>query len=208
MIGDAAARGGAIVLALAVTLCGPVAAGTLSIVNGDFELGTDPGESFTRFYAGSSDIAGWTIIGTSVDYVGGYWDASSGVRWVELDGDFGEAGGVQQAVATVPGETYAFRFEMAGLPVLGPPYTKTMQVQAGGSVVDYEFSVVGKSADNMGWETHTFAFTAISTTTTIRFISTNDPPGIGPAIDNVRDASTVAAEAASWGAIKALFHVR
>jgi len=197
----------AVIILCAVLVFGADAgnAARLTIVNGDFENGEDPGSTYERLYAGDGGIAGWTIIGISVDYVGGFWQASSGTRWVELDGSAGENGGLQQTLVTVPGEVYTVLFDMAGLPVLGAPYVKTMRVTAAGASQDYQFSVVGKWAEEMGWITHSFSFVASGDETTIRFMSTNEPAGLGPALDNVRDASTVAAESSSWGAIKALF---
>lgn len=176
----------------------------LPVVNGDFELGADPGD-LTRVAAGAGDITGWTVLPTAVDYIGGYWQASSGQRFVDLDGHFGERGGLAQAVPSVPGTTYIVHFDLAGFPVPGAPYVKTMQVRAAGQVSDYSFSVVGKSAENMGWEHHTFTFTAVAGTTFLEFVSTNDPPGLGPAVDNVNAYPPVPAAGSTWGGIKALY---
>ena len=180
-------------------------ASSLNIINGDFEVGADPGPTSTRLAAGANDITGWTILPAAVEYVGGFWEAASGTRWVELDGAIGEAGGIQQLLATTPGETYTIAFDMAGSTVFGAPFVKMMRVQAAGAEADYAFSVVGRSAQDMGWVTHTFTFTAVSSQTALRFLSINDPAGIGPALDNVREAATVPVSVTTWGAIKALF---
>jgi choice-of-anchor C domain-containing protein len=193
-----------ITIAIAIAL----AAATVSaqVVNGDFEDGVDPGETFTRLPAGQTDITGWTILPISVDYVGGYWQASSGTRFVDLDGNFGEPGGIAQTIPTIPGQEYIVRFDMAGLPIPGPSYLKTMQVRAAGRVEDYEFSVVGRWWGGMGWEPRTFIFTATSTVALLEFISTNALPGDGPTVDNVRVELAVAVETSTWGRIKATFY--
>lgn len=177
----------------------------LPVANGDFEVGVDPGATLTRLLPGQTNITGWTVLPAAVDYVGGYWQASSGSRFVDLDGNFGEAGGIAQLVATVPGQEYVVEFDMAGLPIPGPPDIKRLRVRAAGQSADYEFSVVGRWAEDMGWERNTFTFTATATTALLEFISTTDPPGNGPAVDNINADPPVHVQPTTWGRIKALF---
>jgi hypothetical protein len=58
---------------LAGGIAGPIdAAHAVSVINGSFELGTDPGSSFATVNAGdSTTITGWTVDSGSVDYIGG-----------------------------------------------------------------------------------------------------------------------------------------
>jgi hypothetical protein len=52
-------------------------AGAVSILNGSFEIGVDPG-SFTNLNAGSTNITDWTIASGNIDYIGDYWTAADG----------------------------------------------------------------------------------------------------------------------------------
>ena len=89
--------------------------------NGSFEAASViPGGGFVTLKEGSTDITGWTVIGTvnyaySIDYIGGYWQAAEGYRSVDLNGT-SDRGGVQQALATVAGQRYEVRFAMSGNP--------------------------------------------------------------------------------------------
>ena len=56
----------------AIAACVASPAMAVSIVNGSFELGTDPGASYSTQAAGSTAITGWTVGGFGVDYIGGY----------------------------------------------------------------------------------------------------------------------------------------
>src|SRR5947199_114896 len=54
------------------------------VVNGSFEDGPDPG-GFTIYYAGATDIPGWTVTQGSIDYVGTYWQPGDGARSIDLN---------------------------------------------------------------------------------------------------------------------------
>src|SRR5262249_6034885 len=70
-------------------------------VNGSFEEGSvDPGAWFSRLGPGSTQITGWQVAGAAVDYTGTLWQASKGVRSVDLDGNVDDAGAVQQTCTT------------------------------------------------------------------------------------------------------------
>lgn len=155
------------------------------LTNGSFEEGTDPG-MLIRLNSGSTDITGWIVTGTQIDYIGTYWQASNGSRSLDLDGDH-VSGGVAQAFATVPGQLYFVTFDMAGNPD-GQPTIKSMRVHvdnAAAEYADFIFDITGHNKSSMGWESHNWSFTADADTTTIEFLSTNSGPDYGPALDNV-----------------------
>ena len=91
------------------------------VVNGSFEDGVGTydggnGVDFVTLKAGSTGITGWTIILSSIDYDGSYWQASDGGRSLDLEGAGGDLGGVSQTISTVPGKAYVLTFDMAGNP--------------------------------------------------------------------------------------------
>lgn len=150
--------------------------------NGSFETGPAPG-GFLNLTVGDTQITGWTVTGTSIDYIGTYWAAADGSRSLDLSGV--GAGGVEQTFDTVAGRTYRVSFALAGNMDCGPQ-VKTVQVLAdGGAATDYTFDTAGHSLpSNMGWTTQTYTFTATGATTTLAFTS-QDTTNCGPALDNV-----------------------
>jgi len=187
--------------ALSVLATGPVMADMVQ--NGSFENGTTiPPVGFLGLAPGSTAITGWTVIGSGVrvvDYIGNYWQASDGVRSVDLDGYLSGNGGIEQVLSTVAGNTYWVSFDMAGNPESGPT-TKTMDVLAYDTnpltplaSQSYSFSTVGHSKTAMGWTPMEFVFVADASSTTLRFVSTTSGQGYGPVVD---DVSVVPAPAA------------
>jgi choice-of-anchor C domain-containing protein len=154
--------------------------------NGSFEEGTDPGV-FLRLTPGSTDITGWTVIGTDIDYVGPFcWPASDGFRSLDLSGRY--SGGVEQELSTIAGLTYLVEFDLAGNPAL-PPLTKTLEVSVGGSQYQqFTFDVTGiewqQENTQMGWTAKQWSFVAPGAITTLTFRTLDE--NYGPALDNVR----------------------
>lgn len=174
------------VLALSLLSCGSGIASAQPqnlLNNGSFETGVLRGPS-SALNLGSDAITGWTVNRGRVDYIGTFWQASHGVRSIDLDGTPGP-GGIAQTFRTVPGQTYTVRFDLAGNPD-GPPRFKVMVAAVAGNVRRFTFDVSGHSKSAMGWSTQSFTFRATKTTSTLEFYSL-DAPGNwnGPAIDNV-----------------------
>jgi choice-of-anchor C domain-containing protein len=161
--------------------------------NGSFEISTcDPlAGSFNTQGAGSTCLTAWTVTQNNVDYINGYWQASDGTHSIDLNGNT-FAGGIEQVFDTVVGYFYLVTFDLAGNPDGG---IKTLDVTAGGTTTSYSFDTAGKDTTNMGWAPQFFAFTANSTSTTLRFLSTTGDCCAGPALDNV--AVTAAPEPSS-----------
>jgi len=169
-------------------LCVPAHA-TL-VANGSFEnASVDPGGGFITLGTGSTAITGWTVTGHSIDYIGGYWQASDGVRSVDLSGS--GLGGIELStdIATIVGAEYILTFDMAGNPD-GPPSVKELEVQVGSTTELFTFDSTGQTRSDMGWEEKSLSFIAIDTTTALTFRSILDisgvPPYYGAALDNVR----------------------
>jgi choice-of-anchor C domain-containing protein len=163
------------------------------IVNGSFE-DAPPVRTFFNIAAGASSLEGWQVTGEGIDVVSDvYWQASHGVRSVDLDGSARSRtsppyshGGVAQSFNTTSGTRYLVTFDMAGN-TAAPPAMKPMRVSAAGQSMDFAFDVTGKTFRNMGWLPKSWTFTARGVATTLEFRSLTVSPqtGYGPAIDNV-----------------------
>jgi len=155
------------------------------ITNGSFESACiNPGASFTTHFPGDTCITGWTVIVEDIHYVGTFWVASDGSRSLDLDGNTGSAGGIEQTFSTLPGMKYVVSFDMAGNPG-NAPTIKPMRVSADGQFQDFTFDITGRSFSNMGWTPHIWSFIADDTSATLEFRSLTTFQGWGPALDNV-----------------------
>jgi choice-of-anchor C domain-containing protein len=171
-------------------------AGAVTITNGSFEQGIDPG-SFTNLVAtDSTSITGWTVSSGNIDYIGSYWTAADGSRSLDMNGL--APGAISQVVTGLTiGHQYEVTFELAGNPAGGPD-TKTLQLSAGVGTNIYTFDISGHSLASMGWVFEHFVFTADGNSDTLTFASltTGDsgnssyPNAFGPALDNVSISQT------------------
>jgi choice-of-anchor C domain-containing protein len=171
--------------ALAMIVIWAVPCGSTPFQNGSFELGTYiyQGAGFMRLFAPDNSIAGWTVVGASIDWIDTHWQDAEGNRSLDLSGDIGAAGQIQQTFDTVPGQLYEVRFAIAGNP------DGTVKLQRGivdlyGSSFPFQFDATGKTLTDMGWTYQSFLFTAVNPTTTLRFSSIT-ANGIGPALDDL-----------------------
>jgi choice-of-anchor C domain-containing protein len=164
-------------IATAALLALPVSgwAGEL-IVNGSFEDGPPVGGSFLTLPGGSTAMPGWTVTLTSVDIVTSGWQQIDGQRSLDMDGSPGP-GGLEQTIATVPGQWYSVTMMMAGNMQCGPVPIKTLRVQAAGQVRELTFNTTGHSFADMGWEVRSWCFLATARQTTLAIISLS--PGVG-----------------------------
>jgi choice-of-anchor C domain-containing protein len=164
------------------------------ITNGSFEMADiNPGNFYIQLNGGDTRITGWVVLPSNIHYVGTYWEASEGLRSLDLDGATGFAGGIQQTFSTVPGNQYLVSFDFAGNPGAGPQI-KTMRVSADNQSAIFTFDITGKSFSNMGWTRMNWMFTADDSSATLQFVSLTGS-GWGPALDNV-SVTTVGPEGA------------
>jgi choice-of-anchor C domain-containing protein len=186
---------GAVVALVALT--GSVMAAPL-FANPGFETGPT---GTTTLQGGSTAITGWTVTGTDIDSLDGYWQNAEGTKSLDLNG-FGP-GGIEQTFPTTIGATYVVTFSMSGNPGdcvqfnngVCSPTNKTMTVNAtGGTLATYSYdtaATINNFAD-MKWQVPTaYTFKATSTSTTLSFASTT-AGSFGPALDNVVLTQTVA----------------
>ncbi len=172
------------------------AAQAVTVVNGSFENGIDPG-SFTTLFAGdTTSIPGWTIEPDGVDYIGTYWAASDGNR--SLDMSALTSGQIMQTLTGLTaGKMYRIGFDMSANPDGGSNVKRLTVSATGGVPQTFLYTrVPGQSASNMLWQHYTYTFVASSASQNLSFLSQNNDPS-GPALDNV----TISAipEPAMWG---------
>ena len=171
--------GAAVAASLALSAA---SASAVTIVNGSFETGPNPGV-FTTLGNGDTSITGWTVVGLGVDYIGTYWQASDGVRSLDLNGN--DQGGVSQMLTGLTvGQTYNIGFDMAGNPD-GGSGVKILVASDGGSQSDvFSFVQGGNTRASMGWQTMNYQFTATGSTANLTFSSAQNGP-YGAALDHV-----------------------
>lgn len=150
--------------------------------NGSFEDAVvNLGNGYRGLTIGSTVMNGWIVTEGVIYYVGGFWNASDGVRSVEL-----RSGSISQTFRTLKDSLYQVSFYMAGNPDAGPSIKK-LRVSVP-TVREFDFSIAGKTKRDMGWQEIVFKFTAVSHFTTLTFTGMNFSAGTytGPTIDNIR----------------------
>jgi choice-of-anchor C domain-containing protein len=191
------ATGGAFAIALFAAVAVPLGgAQAVTVINGSFEDGINPG-AFTTLNSGdSTSIAGWTVSAGNIDYIGTYWTAADGSRSLDMNGL--EPGSISQTLTGLTiGQQYKVSFELAGNPA-GGPTLKTIGVTAGAGANTYTFDTTNSTLSHMGWVTESFFFTADGTTDLLTFASTTTgfsgnetyPHAFGPALDDVSITAT------------------
>ncbi|MDQ2858876.1 MAG: choice-of-anchor C family protein [Candidatus Eremiobacteraeota bacterium] len=142
------------------------------LINGDFSQG-ELRHNWTALYVGSHAIVGWRVL-APVDYVSSaYWQTADSSRSVDLDGTPGP-GAIAQTFATVPGDAYKVRFELAAN-TEGPPRTKRVRVTAAGTTRSFWVDVDGRSNGAMRYKLESLTFVAHSRSATLEFASLSRP---------------------------------
>ena len=158
-------------LALSVCLVFPAAAAASQLlINGSFE-DPQPGGPYQHHPGGSTAIEGWTTIHTGVEkfipeivFMGS--DARDGDYVLDLNTDFGVGGGIEQTVATNPGQTYELFFSIGTFFSRGRTGTGNFDVVINGQVFPQTFVSL---TPNIQWDDRSIVFVATSTSTTISF---------------------------------------
>ncbi|WP_348696938.1 choice-of-anchor C family protein [Duganella fentianensis] len=156
------------------------------ISNGGFESSNYSGQ-FDTVSAGGS-LGAWNVVSGSVDLINTYWTNSEGHYSLDLNGT--QAGSIQQAFATVVGQTYTVSFDVAGN-ANGGGNTKILSMGAGSYVGALFIDTTGKSNTNMGWTTKSFDFVANSSTSILSFSGFAGNGAYGVALDNVKVTAAV-----------------
>ncbi len=168
-------------------------ANAAAFMNGSFETGTNPG-SFSTVGVGGTNIAGWSVLAGTVDYIGSYWAGSDGVRSIDLAGD--QPGTLAQTFDTVLGQRYRVTFDLWANDD-GGTYPRGAFANVGAGDLSFASNGGGsKAAPN--WVSNTFDFSATGTSTTLSFRAdpANSAGFYGAALDNV--GVSAIPEPASW----------
>jgi hypothetical protein len=159
-------------------------ANALSITNGSFETGTNPGSFTTLGTNDTTTIPGWN--GTNVDYIGTVFVSSNGSRSVELSGtaagristliniadaDVGTPTNILFDLATNRGSVKLLTVSLTGF--------ATQNYAATGTVNGIPSSV-------SDWITNTYSFTPTAAGNLTLLFTSLENSGFGPALDNVR----------------------
>lgn len=157
----------------------------VTIENPSFELPTSQA-NFNTVFTGGSGIPGWSVSAGSVDHIAKLWQASDGLRSVDMSGS--SAGTLQQGIWIPSAGLLNISFDLAGNPGGTGTSIKTLQVSLLGSTTAsqvFTFDAALTSTTDMGWVTSTAWFDVpVSGTYILQFASLT--PGLsGPALDNV-----------------------
>jgi choice-of-anchor C domain-containing protein len=172
-----------LVVGLVALAAQPVAA--VSFVNGSFELGNFTGAPSDELTAPNTDITGWQVGPLGVDWVASLWNASRGVRSVELAStDRGQI--FQRLTGLTVGRTYRVGFDLAGNPLGGPATYGLATTTSGAQVTNLTVDVTAaNSPTNMGWTRQFVTFVAVASNQNFSFLGRSDGP-YGAVIDNVK----------------------
>lgn len=170
------------VLALVVVCLAGVASANL-VTNGSFELGNMPNprlaDGGAGIAAGGTAITGWTVFGSSVDWLqtGTSTNNSStargltpqgGSRFLDLTG-FDNAvphGGVEQTIATVIGAVHDVSFWIGSDSRWNGSKNEAVHFTAAGLSV---LTATGTAGGENAWEKFSTSFNATGATTALRF---------------------------------------
>jgi alpha-tubulin suppressor-like RCC1 family protein len=167
------------------------------ILNGEFNSSSPAGDNGSATY--------WTVNNADVTNL---YLATGGVSsdlnvWVDLNSC--AKGYVEQSFSTIFGKEYTVYFKLAGNNACTPSQPcannrndntntiKECRVSAAGLSQDYSFDITGTDSSSwqgMGWSNEQFTFTAISSSTTLKFESLSPNGCFGPAIDCVEVCPT------------------
>jgi hypothetical protein len=165
------------------------------IVNGSFEnyiVGpndTDFG-SFVRFFSPppNTDITGWTITGSSggnpnnVDLIhSSLYPAYQGNQSLDMEGNIGASGVIEQSFSTTVGDTYTLSFAYGNNPS-GSGASMNILVTGTGTLLNNNVSHNTSTFANMDYKLFSGNFVADSSTATLQFSAITNS-GFGIALD-------------------------
>jgi hypothetical protein len=150
----------------------PAQAATNLLTNGSFELPT--GTGYASLLGGNTTITGWTTVLNGVEWFNatGYGGAADGVMIVDLANYTYTGGGIEQSFATVAGQAYDLNFSLGTMQASGRDGTAHIDVIVAGGTTGFD---VVNHTGSLVWTPVTLNFTAIGTTTTLRFTNTQNP---------------------------------
>ncbi|TCD47025.1 DUF642 domain-containing protein [Chlorobium sp. N1] len=162
------------------------------VVNGSFSL--HPYDYSANYYAGSTQLTGWTITTGSVDIIEyGY----NGTDALDIDG--ASPGAISQEIATVIGEEYTFSFAYSDNPWAGniPSMSATATGDSELSTVTVTGPGAANATDDMRFSVYTTTFVADSELTTLTFTSLSTSGSAGVVLDDIQLYASPVPEPAS-----------
>jgi len=125
---------------------------------------------------------------------GGYYSASNGVQYAELDSNWSTAPGtpyagedarvkISQSVSTISGQQYELAFDFSALPNSGSD-NNAVEIVINGNLI-YTESASGIEKTNTDWTRHSYVFTATGSDTEISLADVGTADSFGTLLDNV-----------------------
>lgn len=184
-----------------------LAAGTPAtgqIVNGSFE--PEAGVVTWMIVSGGlGTIPGWTTTDNGVEWAvgsSGGAPAPDGLHIVDLACYVYAAGGIQQSIATTPGEVYTVHFQLGTLAGAGRDGTCEIVVDADGQSQVYTHV---NPAGTITYAGKTFSFLADGPAATLRFRCLQNANLHFAYLDAVGLEAVVGTQESSFGAVKSLY---
>ncbi len=145
-------------------------------VNGSFET---PTVGYQLLGGGSTAITGWTTVLSGVEHFApssyGVGAAADGQMVVDLANyTYLTGGGLEQAVSTVPGQSYDVSFAAGNSLSSGRTGTGIIKVTIGGGTT-LSFNTAVATSAAMAWATRSFSFVATGSSTVVRFWNDQNP---------------------------------
>ncbi|MGA2591153.1 MAG: DUF642 domain-containing protein [Bryobacteraceae bacterium] len=178
------------------------------LVNGDFETPAIAAGSVLNVSSGSTDLTGWTVIGTapltvalvSGAYIGGTinFPAEDGHQWLDLTGTDYSTGtrGITQTVPTSAGMSYLLTFWVGNVFDPGGNFgtTSTVGLKINGTAAGNFTN--STPATTMNWQQFSATFIAVGNSTEIEFDNLDPPGDSSNGLDNVVLQQTASARQA------------
>ncbi len=188
-------------VSLFLLLFGAVPPARAQVVNGSFEPATGV-IGYALLPGGSTAIPGWTTTDNGVEWFLPSPVSPSGGDVVDLACYVYSAGGIQQTIPTVSGQTYAIDFWLGTQASSGRDGTCEIVVDAAGTT--QTFSATNPTGAAV-WFPRTFTFVATGPSATLRFRCLQNANLHFAFIDGVRMNAVTAAESGTWGRLKRLY---
>ncbi len=175
------------------------------IQNGSFETPDLPADGFgwdifDSALSGLAWIVEWLNISkdspvpAKLELQSGFYAASQGVQYAELDSNWNPAPGgpyfgedarvrVHQTIATVPGATYTVSYDFSPLPRHGTS-TNMLSVLLDGNEIALH-AADGTGLTDTLWQTYTYTFVATGTSAVVAFADAGVADSFGTLLDNV-----------------------
>lgn len=164
-------------------------------VNGGFEAPAVPTGGFQIISTGSS-FAGWNVVGAAGNVApvsgaftqGGLsFPAQEGNQFVDLAGGSNTATGIEQAVATSAGIVYDLTFWVGNMVNPGGLFglTSTVELFVEGASLGLFTNANGAGTGRLDWQQYGISFTALDSSTSIRFLNRDGSADNVNGLDNV-----------------------